>query len=121
MALILVVEDDPANQEIVTRFLRRKGHTVIHAEDGLSGVKAARERIPDLILMDLGLPLLDGWGAAQRIRADARTAHIPVIALTAHAFAEDVNRAIDVQIDAYETKPVVYERLLAKIATFIRE
>jgi CheY-like chemotaxis protein len=121
MAIILVVEDDSANQEIVTRFLRRKGHSVIHATDGLSGVKMARDRIPDLILMDLGLPDLDGWEATARIRADSKTAHIPVIALTAHAFTEDVNRAIDAQIDAYETKPVVYQRLLEKIATFIRE
>jgi two-component system cell cycle response regulator DivK len=119
MALILVVEDDSANQEIVTRFLRRSGHQVILAGDGLSGVQSAKDNMPDLILMDLGLPELDGWGATQLIRANATTAHIPVIALTAHAFAEDVNRAIDVQIDAYETKPLVYERLMTKIATFI--
>lgn len=119
MALILVVEDDADNQELVTRFLRRQGHRVVHATDGLSGVKAAEECVPDLILMDLGLPGIDGWEAAQRIRANPETTGIPIIALTAHALSEDVNRAVDVQIDAYETKPVVYQRLMNKIATFV--
>ena len=84
MALILVVEDDAANQELVTRFLRREGHTVLHALDGRAGVTAARETKPDLIVMDLGLPELDGWEAAARIKSSAETAHIPIIALTAH-------------------------------------
>lgn len=119
MALILVIEDDAANQELVTRFLRREGHRVLNATDGLSGVKLAHERSPDLILMDLGLPELDGWEATKRIRAQPETAHIPIIALTAHALSEDVDRAVRVAIDAYETKPVVYVRLMRKIASFV--
>ena len=118
MALILVIEDDESNQELVTRFLRRSGHQVILAEDGLTGVRAALEHIPDLILMDLGLPGLDGWEAAGRIKAAPETAHIPIIALTAHMFSEDVSKAIRAGIDAYETKPVVYQRLMRKINEF---
>ena len=84
MALILVVEDDPANQELVSPFLRREGHAVLQAMDGAAGVRTARERNPDLIFMDLGLPIMDGWEATRRIRANPETAHIPIIALTAH-------------------------------------
>lgn len=119
MALILVVEDDGDNQELLIRFLRRQGHRVVLAIDGPSGVKTAEECVPDLILMDLGLPGLDGWEATQRIRANPKTAHIPIIALTAHALSDDVSRAVEVGIDAYETKPVVYQRLMGKIATFV--
>lgn len=102
MALILVVEDDEDHQELVTRFLRQQRHRVV-AADGLGGVKTAHECLPDLILMDLGLPGIDGWDATQRIPANPETANIPIIALTAHALSEDVSRAIDVRIDAYET------------------
>ena len=115
MALILVVEDDEVNQELVTRFLTRQGHRVQHALDGITGVSAAREHVPDLILMDMGLPGLDGWEAARQIRANPDTAHIPIIALTAHALPEDVQKAIEVGCDAYQTKPVVYMRLMKKI------
>lgn len=121
MAIILVVEDDAANQELVTRFLRREGYSVIQALDGLAGVTTAQECKPDLIVMDLGLPELDGWEAAQRIRANPETARIPIIALTAHTLAEDVRKAIDVGVDAYETKPVVYQRLMNKIAALIED
>ena len=119
MALILVVEDDEDNLELVTRFLQRKGHRVVRATDGLSGVKTAERCVPDLILMDLGLPGLDGWEATRLIRANPATARIPIIALTAHAMSEDVNRAVEVRMDAYETKPVEYERLMRKIAMFV--
>jgi two-component system cell cycle response regulator DivK len=118
MAVILVVEDDELNQELVTRFLRRAGHQVFLAVDGMTAVTAALLRIPDLIIMDLGLPGLDGWEAAKRIRATPETAHIPIIALTAHTLAENVRKAKDVGFNAYETKPVIYARLLKKIATF---
>jgi CheY-like chemotaxis protein len=120
MALILIVEDNGDNQELVTRFLRREGHQVLQAADGLAGVTAAQAHIPDLIVMDLGLPGLDGWEASQRIRSHAATAHIPIIALTAHVLSEHVTKAIEVGIDAYETKPVVYQRLMQKIAELIR-
>jgi len=121
MATILVVEDDASNQELLTRFLKREGHVVLQATDGLSAVQIAQERLPDLILMDLGLPVLDGWEAAQRIRANPSAAHIPIIALTAHTLTEDVRKAIGAGMDAYETKPVVYQRLMAKIKGFLKE
>lgn len=119
MALILVVEDNEANVELISRFLRRSGHRVLVAMDGRTGVQMAADNIPDLILMDLGLPDLDGWEAAQMIKSKAETARVPIIALTAHNLAEDVERAMRVGIDAYETKPVIYQRLMDKIASFV--
>ncbi|HTC34129.1 MAG TPA: response regulator [Bryobacteraceae bacterium] len=120
MAVILVVEDDAANQELVTRFLKREGHTVFLAVDGKSGVSAAQQHVPDLIVMDLGLPGMDGWEAARQIRSSPTTSHIPIIALTAHALSADVKRASEVGFDGYETKPVVYQRLMKKIGMFVR-
>jgi CheY-like chemotaxis protein len=120
MAMILVVEDDAANQELVTRFLKREGHTVIHAMDGMTGVGAAHQYRPDLIVMDLGLPGLDGWEAARKIRSSPDTSHIPIIALTAHALTSDVSKAKEVGFDAYETKPVVYGRLMKKVGTLVK-
>jgi len=119
MSLILVVEDDEANQELVIRFLKRYGHRPLLAVDGSSGVRAALEHIPDLILMDLGLPGMDGWEAAKLIKSSPKTSHIPIIALTAHAVSEDVHRAKDAGCDAYETKPVVYRRLMKKIESLV--
>jgi two-component system, cell cycle response regulator DivK len=119
MALILVVEDNEANVELISRFLRRSGHRILVAMDGRTGVQMAADHIPDLILMDLGLPDLDGWEAAQMIKSKAETARVPIIALTAHNLAEDVERAMRVGIDAYETKPVIYQRLMDKIASFV--
>ena len=87
---VLVVEDNEVNQILVTRYLRREGYTVVHAGDGLTGVRMAQSESPDLILMDLSLPELDGWEATRRIKADPKTSGIPVIALTAHAFQADV-------------------------------
>ena len=119
MATILVIEDDETNQELVTRFLKREGYRVLLANDGLAGVKTALANIPDLILMDLGLPALDGWEAARRIKSRPETAHIPIIALTAHTFSEDVFKARDAGCDAFETKPVAYQRLMQKIALLV--
>ena len=116
MARILVVEDDADNQELVTRFLQRAGHRVINVLDGFAGVKEAKEQIPDLILMDLVLPGMDGWEASRRIREDPKTFRIPIIALTAHAFTDEVAKAVEAGIDSYELKPVVYKRLMEKIA-----
>jgi len=120
MARILVVEDDADNQELVTRFLQRAGHRVINVLDGFAGVKEAKEQIPDLILMDLGLPGMDGWEASRRIREDPKTFRIPIIALTAHAFTDEVAKAVEAGIDSYELKPVVYKRLMEKIAEALR-
>jgi CheY-like chemotaxis protein len=119
MARILVVEDDEANQELITRFLRRDGYEVIQATDGVTGVALAQGQVPDLILMDLSLPELDGWEATRQIRANPATATIPIIVLTAHAFAEEVIEALQAGCNQYETKPLVYGRLIKKIRTLL--
>jgi|SRR5581483_2150478 len=119
MAVILVIEDDESNQELVTRFLKRDGHQVLVAGDGVAGVRAAQAHVPDLILMDLGLPGLDGWEATQMIKSAPSTAHIPIIALTARAMPDDVLKARAVGCDAYEMKPVVYQRLMKKIDALV--
>ncbi len=115
MTKILVVEDDEVNQEIVTRILRREGYEVIQANDGVAGVALALTEKPDLILMDISLPELDGWEATRQIRANPVTAAIPIIALTAHAFAEEVQRALQAGCNHYETKPLVYRRVIKKV------
>lgn len=119
MKKILVVEDNAENQALVTRFLRREGYLVIHAPNGLVGVEKAQTEKPDLILMDLNLPELDGWEATRRIKADPETVKIPVIALTAHAYEADAIKALDAGCDGYETKPVAYQRLMKKIGTML--
>jgi two-component system, cell cycle response regulator DivK len=119
MARILVVEDNEANQELITRFLRREGYEVFQAADGVTGVALAMGKLPDLILMDLSLPELDGWEATRQIRANPVTATIPIIALTAHAFAEDVINALQAGCNQYETKPLVYGRLIKKIRALL--
>jgi two-component system, cell cycle response regulator DivK len=121
MAVILVVEDDEDNLKLVTRFLRREGHHVLHAMDGLAGVGAAKTHIPDLILMDLGLPGMDGWEATNQIRSNPVTAHIPIIALTANSLFEDVHKARKAGCNGYETKPVVSQRLMKKIASLVKQ
>jgi two-component system, cell cycle response regulator DivK len=121
MAHILVVEDDEANQELVSRFLRRCGHKVLLAADGAAAVAAALEHRPDLIIMDLSLPVMDGWEAAGLIRSKPEIAHIPIIALTAHKGSGDVGKAVGVGMNAYETKPVAYQRLMKKIEELCSE
>ena len=121
MATILVIEDNPENVDVVTRFLHREGHRVLHAADGGSGVEMAKTQSPDLILMDLSLPVMNGWDATAAIRAHPPTANVPIIAVTAHAFSEDVTRAMRAGCDSYETKPVVYPRLMRKIRTMLGE
>jgi len=120
MAVILIVEDDPDNQELVTRFLKRDGHSVLHAEDGEAGVRVARAHLPALIVMDLGLPGMDGLEAARRIRSTPETAHIPIVALTAATESDSVFKAAEVGIDDYETKPVIYQRLIRKIEGLVK-
>ncbi len=110
-----MVEDDEANRELVTRVLLREGYEVISANNGIIGVAQALAEVPDLILMDLSLPELDGWEATRQIRANAATAAIPIIALTAHAFAEEVQQALAAGCNQYETKPLVYRRLIKKV------
>ena len=119
MSLILLVEDNEMNRDMLSRRLRRKGYEVALAVDGAQGVAVASERQPDLILMDMSLPVLDGWEATRALKADAATAPIPVIALTAHAMSEDRERALEAGCDDYDTKPVEFSRLTEKIEALL--
>lgn len=115
MPKVLLVEDNEMNRDMLSRRLTRLGFEVQMAVDGEQGVEMAKSSQPDLILMDMSLPVLDGWGATQRIKAAAETHHIPLIALTAHAMAGDRNRALDAGCDDYDTKPIELPRLLEKM------
>ena len=119
MARILVIEDNEMNRDMLSRRLARRGYQVILATDGRQGISAARREAPDLILMDMSLPEMDGWEAARHLKTDATTQRIPVIALTAHAMVSDRKRALDAGCDEYETKPIEFARLLAKIQTML--
>jgi CheY-like chemotaxis protein len=116
MAKILLVEDNEMNRDMLSRRLLRKGFDVVMAEDGAVGVARAFSEAPAVILMDMSLPVIDGWEATRRLKADPATAHIPVIALTAHAMSEDRDKAMAAGCDDYDTKPIDLERLLGKIA-----
>jgi CheY-like chemotaxis protein len=115
MPKILLVEDNEMNRDMLSRRLERKGFEILLAMDGESGVAMARDCAPDLILMDMSLPILDGWEAARRLKADPVTSHMPVIALTAHAMSSDREKALEAGCDDYDTKPVDLPRLLGKI------
>jgi len=119
MSKILLVEDNEMNRDMLSRRLERKGFDVVMAVDGQAGVEMASSASPDLILMDLSLPVIDGWEATRRIKADVTTQKIPVIALTAHAMAGDEQKAIEAGCDDYDTKPVDLKRLLGKIENFL--
>jgi two-component system, cell cycle response regulator DivK len=121
MPRILLVEDNELNRDMLSRRLTRKGYEVLMAEDGASGVALALSERPDLILMDISLPVLDGWEATRRIKADPATAAIPVIALTAHAMAGDKQMALSVGCDDYDTKPVELARLLDKMEQLLSQ
>ena|SRR5579863_1216006 len=115
MPKILLVEDNEMNRDMLSRRLVRQGFEVICATDGGQGVNMAREVIPDLILMDMSLPVLDGWEATRQIKGDEATRTIPVIALTAHAMADDRGKAMQAGCDDYDTKPIELPRLLEKM------
>lgn len=115
MKTILVVEDEDMIRDMIERMLKISGYQVITAGDGVRAVALARSEQPDLILMDMGLPVLNGWQATQRIKTKEETHHIPVIALTAYALTEDRERCFAVGCDEYETKPIEFPRLLTKI------
>ena len=115
MPKILVVEDNEMNRDMLSRRLQRRGYEVIVAVDGAEGLALARTQRPDLILMDMSLPVVDGWEATRRLKAAPETRSIPIIALTAHAMATDRDKAIEVGCDDYDTKPVELPRLLEKI------
>jgi two-component system cell cycle response regulator DivK len=116
MAKILLVEDNEMNRDMLSRRLTRRGYEVVIAKDGQEGLDLASSSSPDLILMDMSLPSMDGWEATRRIRASMSTAAIPVIALTAHAMSGDRKHALEAGCDDYDTKPIEFERLLEKIA-----
>jgi CheY-like chemotaxis protein len=121
MPKVLLVEDNEESRDGLARHLRRKGYETLLAVDGREGVDVARAETPDLILMDMSLPGLDGWEATRQLKAEPRTRGIPVIALTAHAMAGDREKALEAGCDDYETKPVEFAHLLGKIESLLRE
>ena len=119
MTRILLVEDNEMNRDMLGRRLQRRGYEVIIATDGAEGVAKAQADAPDLILMDMSLPVLDGWEATRRLKAAPETRVIPVIALTAHAMSGDRDKAIEAGCDDFDTKPVEFDRLLTKIEALL--
>ena len=115
MTKVLIVEDNEMNRDMLSRRLQRKGFDVEIAVDGQEGVDMAASGSPDVVLMDMSLPVIDGWEATRRLKADAATKSIPVIALTAHAMEGDREKALEAGCDDYDTKPINFKRLLEKI------
>ena len=121
MARILLVEDNEMNRDMLSRRLERRGHLVTIAVDGEQGVALAQAEAPDLILMDMSLPVLDGWEATRQLKAAPETRAIPIIALTAHAMSGDREKAMAAGCDDYDTKPIELPRLLEKIQTLLSD
>ncbi len=119
MTTILLVEDNEVNREMMRRRLQRRGYEVIDAVDGQEAILKAQTEHPSIILMDMSLPIIDGWDATARLKADPATSGIPIVGLTAHAMVEDKQRALKAGCDDYATKPVEFEKLLAMIERFI--
>ncbi len=115
MPKILVIEDNEMNRDMLTRRLERRGYDVIVSADGEDGISKVQSDRPDLVLMDMDLPILDGWEATRRLKAAEETQAIPIIALTAHAMAGDREKALEAGCDDYDTKPVEFSRLVNKI------
>ena len=119
MIKILLVEDNEMNRDMLSRRLQRKGYQVAIAVDGQQGIEMAQADPPALILMDMSLPVLDGWEATRRLKADDRTKHIPILALTAHAMHGDEQKAKEAGCDDYDVKPIELERLLGKMRALL--
>ena len=119
MPKILIVEDNEMNRDMLSRRLSRRGYIVVTAHDGEQGLAAAQSENPDLVLMDMSLPVMDGWEATRRLKSDPVTRAIPVIGLTAHAMTGDREKAITAGCDDYDTKPVELPRLLGKIESLL--
>ena len=119
MARILLVEDNEMNRDMLSRRLTRKGFEILIAEDGQKGMDMTQNEHPDLVLMDMSLPVVDGWEATRRLKASEETKHIPIIALTAHAMAGDREKTLEAGCDDYDTKPIELTRLLDKINTLL--
>ena len=113
---ILLIEDNELNLDMLSRRLERKGFTIISATDGVTGIEKASKENPELIIMDLSLPIFNGWDAAKKLKAEIATKSIPIIALTAHAMKGDKEKALNAGCDEYDTKPVDFDRLLGKIS-----
>ncbi len=118
---VLLVEDNEMNRDMLARRLARKGYSVSVALDGAQGLELAAEMAPDLILMDMSLPVLDGWEASRRLKADPALRGIPILALTAHAMSDDRTKALEAGCDEYDTKPVEFSRLLEKMEGLLRK
>ncbi len=116
---ILIIEDDEMNLDMITKRLELRGYRVVAAADGLQGITLARAEAPDLILMDVNLPEVDGWEVTRRLKAEAATRLIPVVALTAHAMESDRTKASEAGCDGYESKPIDFPRLLSKMETLL--
>ncbi len=119
MPKILLVEDNEMNRDMLSRRLIKRGYEIVMAVDGQEGVDSAKAQLPDLILLDMSLPVLDGWTAARELKADPTTCDIPIIALTAHALAGDREKALEAGCEDYDTKPVDLARLLGKIEALL--
>lgn len=119
MPKILLIEDNEMNRDMLSRRLERKGIQVLIAIDGEQGVAMAQTNLPDLILMDMSLPVLDGWSATRRLKAIPETQHIPIIALTAHAMAGDRDKCMAAGCNDYDTKPIEFARLMTKIQALL--
>ncbi len=121
MAKILLIEDHEMNRDMLSRRLKRKGYEVLEAGDGLEGIDMANTSEPDLILMDMILPELDGWEATRRLKADPNTQNIPMLGLSAHAMSGDRQKGLAAGCDDYDTKPIDFKRLLGKVSQFLGE
>jgi CheY-like chemotaxis protein len=121
MPKILLVEDNEMNRDMLSRRLQRRGYSVVIAQDGEQGLSLAKSEVPDLILMDISLPVMDGWQVTRLLKSNANTRHIPVIALTAHAMVSDRQKAFETGCDDYDTKPVEISRLSEKIENLLVE
>ena len=115
MPTILIVEDNEMNRDMLARRLQRRGYEILIAIDGAEGLATARERNPDLVLMDMSLPVIDGWEATRQLKSAQATRKMPIIALTAHAMSGDRQKAVDAGCDDFDTKPIELDRLLGKI------
>ena len=120
MTKVLLVEDNEMNRDMLSRRLERKGYEVLIAIDGAEGESMGMETHPDIILMDMSLPIIDGWTATQQLKTNPDTTHIPIIALTAHAMAGDREKALAAGCDDYDTKPIDLPRLLSKISNLLK-
>jgi two-component system cell cycle response regulator DivK len=121
MAKVLLVEDNEMNRDILFRRLSRRGYVVVFAVNGQQGVEMARSEKPDIILMDMSLPVMDGWEATRRLKSDNATRNVPVIGLTAHAMSGDQEKALAAGCDDYDTKPVELDRLIEKIERLLSQ